>query len=255
MSLNIFRIAWIAVRELLYERVFYILLCFVALSLSLSLLLGQMTYIEQYKLTVDFMLAGGEISMVLFSIFAGISLFQKELTMGSVSMTLAKPISRSTFLLGKFVGQCAVQMTMVLGMLIVTIAVSSVYRHPDIASLAQTYCLIGFESMVLTSLCYFFAVNSGAITTAVISLCFFGAGHLRDNITQNADMKSASFQIWRVVKNLVPDLELFNSKPLASYGVTISSVEMGWAFVYCVICVTFFLTLASLTFNMKDIPT
>jgi len=255
MNLNILRIAWIAVRELLYERVFYILLCFAILALGLSLLLGQMTYIEQYKLTVDFMVSAAEISMVLFSIFAGIALFQRELTMGSVSMTLAKPISRTTFLLGKFVGQSLVQMAMVGGMLALTLLVTSAFRHPDVGAMAQTFWLIGLESIVLTSLCYFFAVNSGATTTAIISLCFFGLGHLRESITENADHGSATFQIWRVVKNLIPDLEVFNTKALASYGITISSAELGWALVYCFVCVTFFLIMSALTFNMKDIPT
>ena len=60
--MNLMRIAWIAIRELLYERVFYVLVSFAAVSLGLSLLLGQMTYAEQYKLTLDFMLAGIEIS-------------------------------------------------------------------------------------------------------------------------------------------------------------------------------------------------
>ena len=51
-------IAWIAIRELLYEKVFYVLVLFCVMALGLSLLLGQLTYAEQAKLTLDFMLAG-----------------------------------------------------------------------------------------------------------------------------------------------------------------------------------------------------
>src|SRR3989338_8878152 len=104
-----FRIAWIAIRELLYERVFYLLVLFAAMALVLSLMLGQLTYAEQSKLTLDFMLGGIQLSMVLFSVFMGISLLQRELQMGSIAMVLSKPISRGSFLMGKYLGQISVQ--------------------------------------------------------------------------------------------------------------------------------------------------
>ncbi len=255
MNLNIIRIAWIAVRELLHERVFYILLCFACLALGMSLVVGQMTYLEQYKLTVDFMLSAGEISLVLFSIFAGISLFQRELTMGSVSMTLAKPITRTTFLLGKFLGQCLVQLVMAAGMFLIVVCLTSMFRHPDILSIAETFWLISLESIVLTAICYFFAVNSGAIITAVISLCLFSVGHMSETISQNGVKGSSSFALWKIVKNIIPDLEVFNAKSLASYGVTLSHAELLWALLYCLVCMTFFLVMAAITFNAKDIPT
>jgi len=103
-------ISWIAVRELIYERVFHLLFSFVGLALILSILLGQLTYGEQTKLTIDFMLGSAHIAVILFSIFMGISLFQRELQMGSISMLLSKPVSRTSFLAGKYLGQILVQL-------------------------------------------------------------------------------------------------------------------------------------------------
>jgi Cu-processing system permease protein len=253
--MNLIRIAWIAIRELLYERVFYVLVSFALLSLGLSLLLGQMTYAEQYKLTLDFMLAGIEISMALFSIFMGISLFQREISLGSVSMVLSKPIARHTFLLGKYLGQILVQLAVTAAMVAVTISMTIYHEQSVVAPILQAAIMIFFEVAVLTAITYFFAVNAGAITTAVVTLCLFALGHLRDSVSKNLGGEFSVQTVWRLAKTMIPDLELFNMKGLASYGYGITGGELGWAALYAACCVCFFLVLASVTFSRKDILT
>lgn len=252
---NIFRIAHIAVRELIYERVFYVLLCFSILSVGLSLLLGQMTYAEQYKLTLDFMLAGMQISMILFSIFVGISLFQKELQMGSVSMVLSKPISRTTFLLGKFLGQVVVQIGVTSAMALVTIGICSAFQSVEVVPILQTALMIIYEVTIITAVTYLFAVNAGGMTTAVVTLCFFSVGHMRETVSKNLNPSSTVVWIWRGVRNIFPDLEAFNIKAMAAYGITVAPADMAWATLYAACCVVFYLILAAICFSRKDILT
>lgn len=254
--MNCFRIAGIAVRELLYERVFYIFLCFGIVSFILSLMLGQLTYAEQSKLTLDFMLGGIQISMILFSVFMGVSLFQRELTLGSVSMVLSKPISRATFLLGKYLGQVAVQLLVCLGMGLVTMLICSRFGETvSYLAIFQTVVLILLEASVLSAITFLFAVNAGVITTAVATLCVFAVGHLGDPIANNIGKDRMAEVSWRLVRTVAPDLEVFNMKTLASFGYSITMTEMAWALVYAVCCVAFFLFAAVLCFNRKDIFT
>lgn len=253
--MTLFRITIVAIRELIYERAFYLLLAFAILSLGISLMLGQLTYSEQAKLTLDFMLAGMEISMVLFSVFGGIGLFQRELTLGSVSMTLAKPISRQTFLLGKFLGQMAVQTVILLAMSGMALFACFPDGATHVNSFLQAVTMILFEITVVTAITYAFAVNSGAVTTAVSTLCLFCLGHLREGLSENIDSGSPLFFVWRVAKALIPDLEVFNSKNLASYGATLPASAFWWACVYMLCCVTFYLLVASITFERRDILT
>jgi Cu-processing system permease protein len=250
------QIAWIAVRELFYERVFYLFFSFALLSLYISILLGQMTYAEQTKLTIDFMLAGIEISMVLFSIFMGISLFQREITFGSVSMVLSKPISRSSFVIGKYFGQLFVQFLMIIAMSLITVAFCS--RLDDVVSykaIFQSVLLIFYEVSVLSALTYFFAANSGAITSAVASGVIFLCGHFMDTVTETIQKDETRSSFWSVIKHVFPDFEVFNMKALASYGITISWNEIGIATLYALVCVVMFLVLAVFSFNQKDILT
>jgi ABC-type transport system involved in multi-copper enzyme maturation permease subunit len=253
--LNTLRIAWIAVRELLYERVFYILLSFALASLAFSLLLGQMTYAEQAKLTLDFMLGCTHLSMVLFSVFMGISLFQRELQSGSISMVLSKPISRSTFLVGKYLGQVAMQTVMTFAMGLLTLAVCSRFQAAlSVTATLQTVALIACEVSVLTAITYLFAVNTGAITTAILTLALFSLGHTRGLVSSNLKTGEELF-VWRVVRTLVPDFEVLNMKQLASYGQSIPWNEFGMAVGYAVVCFAFYLVVASVCFTRKDILT
>lgn len=249
------RVAWIAIRELIYERVFYVLLCFAAFSLGLSFLLGQMTYADQAKLTLDFMLGGTQLCMVLFAVFMGIGLLKKELTWGSVSMVLSKPVSRWAFLLGKFLGQITVQGAVILAMVFFTLLFTTARGYGSFVSVMQAGLLIFFEVTLLTAITYFFAVNAGAITTALGTLSIFCLGHIRGPITQNVEYRGETNVFWHVTQGLLPDLEIFNMKMLASYGHTISSVELWWATAYFLCCVSIFLALAIGCFSRKDVLT
>ena len=252
---NALRIGWIAVRELLYERVFYILVCFALASFVFSLLLGQLTYAEQAKLTLDFMLGCTQISMVLFSVFMGISLFQRELHSGSISMILSKPISRASFLVGKYLGQVAVQTLMTFCMGALTLAICSRFDAAVSArAVFQTVGLIACEMAVLTAMTYLFAVNTGAITASILTLALFALGHTRELVSSNLRTAEELFT-WRFVRTLVPELEVFNMKQLASYGQSIPWNEFGLAVAYAGVCFAFYLVAACLCFERKDILT
>jgi ABC-type transport system involved in multi-copper enzyme maturation permease subunit len=247
------QISWIAIRELVYEKVFYLLFSFVGLALILGILLGQLTFGEQAKLTLDFMLGCTHISMVLFSIFMGISLFQRELQMGSVSMLLSKPVSRTSFLLGKYLGQIAVQLGVILAITAVTVLSCLRFETVHYLALAQAILLIFFETCVITAITYFFSVNTGGILAAMATFVFFALGHY--NTASNRKVATDSKPLTEALWSIVPNLEVFNLKTYASYGVTISSKEIVLSSAYALLCCVMFLVLASLTFERKDILT
>lgn len=248
-------IAWIAVRELLYERVFYVLLSFAIIALGLSLMLGQMTYADQQKLTLDFMLAGIQLSMMLFSVFVGISLFKRELLLGSVAMVLSKPISRASFLLGKFLGQALVQFCVIMAMVGITLIMCHDYEKMSAVAVWQAGWLTFLELSIISAVTYLFAVNASAITTAVAAVLCFCLGHLREAITLNLATGSKTTAVWSLIKVLIPDLEMFNMKSLASYGVELAFPEFMWVTLYAALCLFFFLFLAAVSFQRKDILT
>lgn len=247
-------IAWVTIQELIHERVFYLLLCFATLSLGMSYLLGQLTYAEQAKLSLDFLLAAIEISMLLFAVFMGIGLFRRELLTGSVAMVLSKPIARASFVTGKYLGQLAVQLVVILAMLLITLCVLWQYEAFDrMGAAMQATFLIALEVAVVTATAYFFAVNAGGVTAAVATIATFALGQLRADLSYA--LGDAKGWVWRLTEAVVPRLEVFNSKPLASYGILVGADHVAWASAYAICCVIFFLVAAAVCFSNKDVLT
>jgi len=247
------QISWIAIRELIYEKVFYMLFSFVGLALLLGILLGQLTFGEQAKLTLDFMLGCTHISMILFSIFMGISLFQRELQMGSVSMLLSKPISRTSFLLGKYLGQIAVQLGVIVAITLVTVLSCLRFETVNYWAVCQAILLMFFETCIITAVTYFFSVNTGGILAAMATFVVFALGHYSTVSTRK--VASESKPLVEALWSVIPNLEVFNLKTYASYGITISLKEIALSSAYALLCSIMFLILASLTFERKDILT
>ncbi|NBX93775.1 MAG: hypothetical protein EB078_08405 [Proteobacteria bacterium] len=252
---TIFSIAGVTIKELLHERVFYILAGFASLALALSLLLGQLTYAEKSKITLDFFLAGIQLSNLLFSIFMGISLLHRELNLGWIAMVLSKPVSRLSFLVGKFLGQTTIQALVIslLGLLMFVLC-----KHNEIEiipkAIFQTLLLFFLEGAVMTSVVYFFAVNLGALIAAAASLCMFGLGSFTEAAVKfNSDDSQQTF--WKLLNSVVPNLRLFNMKALGSYGLFLEWNQVALVTLYASVCICVYFILASLCFARRDIYT
>jgi ABC-type transport system involved in multi-copper enzyme maturation permease subunit len=250
---NTFRIAFVAVRELLHERVVYLLLGFAIAALAVSILLGQLTYVEHAQLTLDFLLAGQHLTMCGFAVFVGIALFQRELASGSVAMVLSKPVARSSFLLGKYLGQLVVQSVVIAGMGLVVFAASSVLGKAPVVAIAQATLMTALECAVLAGAAFFFAVNAGALTAALGCVAIFIAGHFRVSTVTGNSLTDSATKI--LLRGLFPDLEVFNVRLLASYGLGLSTESLLIAVAYGALASAFFVALACLCFEHRDVQT
>lgn len=247
---SMMRIAWITIRELVFEKVFYLIIGFATGSLIVSLLLGQLTYSEQSKIIIDFMLGGIQISSILFSVFMSISLLHRELHQGSVFMVLSKPVTRWSFLMGKYLGLVTVLSVVIALMGAISMGFGSAYETFSAPAMIQSLLMIGFEGYILTAVTCLFAINSGAVTSALAALSVFAIGHSGSSVERELASDSAS---WTVVRNVFPNFELFNIKAYTSYGLLVPWGDVGFASLYTLGCLTFFLAAAVLCFNHRDI--
>ncbi len=236
--------AWMTIRELFAEKLFFLLAAFALALVALGHLLGQMTYAEQSKLTVDFMLGAIEITMALFSIFMAQFLYQRELTSGSIYLILSKPISRTQYLSGKFLGQNAVQLAM-LAMMYLMLLLSCSHFGEEFSKRATLQCLslIAIQTMTLTAISYCFSIFSRGILPFLATFVLFLLGKFYPSLKQSL----SAFSV------LVPNFSILNTKALASYGLMITPAELSWLFTYAAVCTLFYLLLAITLFHRRDL--
>jgi ABC-type transport system involved in multi-copper enzyme maturation permease subunit len=91
-------------RESVRDKVLYNLVAFAVLLMAAAYLLGQLSAGQDVKIIKDLGLAAISIFGLLIAIFIGIGLVWKEVDRRSIYGVLSKPIRRSEFVLGKYLG-------------------------------------------------------------------------------------------------------------------------------------------------------
>ncbi|NJL10497.1 MAG: ABC transporter permease, partial [Calothrix sp. SM1_7_51] len=115
LSKNVFR-------EVVRERILYII-AFYALILGAALhLLPQLAAATEDKMFLDFGLAVISLLGLIAAIFVGTAMVNKEIEKRTLLMLISKPISRSEFITAKFLGLSAVLAVLVAAMTLIYLA-------------------------------------------------------------------------------------------------------------------------------------
>src|SRR5688572_2314631 len=98
-------------REIIRDRILYGLVVFAILLIGLSLALGQLSFAEQTRLTIDFGLMGVHLSSVILSIFVGSTLVAREIEKRTIFTLLSHAVTRPQFIVAKLFGMTLVVAT------------------------------------------------------------------------------------------------------------------------------------------------
>src|SRR5207248_3641687 len=112
-------IAGNTVRELIRSKLLYNLLLFAVLFTGASLLVAQLTIGNWSRIILDMGLGAIEISGVLVAVIIGVGLVAGEVQRKTILPTLAKPVPRWAFCLGRYAGLVALLAANVALMLVV----------------------------------------------------------------------------------------------------------------------------------------
>jgi ABC-type transport system involved in multi-copper enzyme maturation permease subunit len=123
-------VAYHVFKESVRDKVLYNLVLFAVLLISASYVIGQLTAGQDIKIIKDLGLAAGSIFGLFIAVFIGVGLVWKEVDRRSVYNVLVKPIRRSEFIAGKFLGLA--------GTLFVNMSVMAVALYAVLAYMAWT---------------------------------------------------------------------------------------------------------------------
>src|SRR5678816_3594406 len=147
-------------RENLRDKILYSLLIFAVLLMGASILLGALTIAEQEKIIADMGLASINVIGVIIAIFVGIGLVSKEIERRTIYTILARPITRTQFLLGKYGGLGCVMVVNLAIMVIMFFLTIVLTGNPVHGALFQAIQLILVETLLVTAIAMFFSTFS-----------------------------------------------------------------------------------------------
>ncbi len=260
VAINVFR-------ESVRDRVPYNLVLFSVLLIASSYLLGQLTAGQDVKIVKDLGLAAISVFGLFIAIFIGIGLVSKEVERRSIYALLSKPVSRSQFIAGKYLGlvlTLAVNITvMVVALYIVlgylswqeTAEYKAVWDAPgpDPAMLKAVF-LIFIELMLVTALALFFSTFSTPMLSAVLTFGLYVAGHFNSDLKNFDKVVNSQAAIWlsRGMYHVLPDLSAFDVKTEVVHGLPVTMGYLVSTTAYGLAYVTALLLVATFVFSRRD---
>jgi ABC-type transport system involved in multi-copper enzyme maturation permease subunit len=260
-------VAGAAFRESVRDRVPYSMVIFAVILITASFLISQMTAGQDLKMIKDLGLAALLVFGVLIAVFLGIGLVSKEVERKSIYGLLTKPVTRTEFVLGKYLG---LLMTLLVNLGVMTIAYYGVLAYMDTVAAANeravwpapaldpkllvAIVLILAELALVTAVALFFSTFSSPLLSASLTLGLWVAGHFNADLRNFENVFDSQPVIWmaRTLYYLLPNLAPFDVKAEVVHGLPMDGRHVVLTMAYAALYSGVLLTAAIAIFRRRD---
>ena len=246
------------IQSLLWAGLFFLLSTVVFSSFSMR---------QPLEVAINFSLATVQILTILITLFLGLNLLSREIETRAGYLIIGQPISRSTYLLGKFCGLCLLSLLVVIilglcasgSLFLVKLGLQApppiVWGNLLVAHLGilEISLLLGAVTLLFTAL----ATSAVLPFLMTIGVWFIGQNtqavknYLEAGL---AEQPLPSFLTWLVKASyyLFPNLSLFDFKVYAIYGLNLLPQQISYALGYGMTYTLLLLLLATTLFQKRD---
>jgi ABC-type transport system involved in multi-copper enzyme maturation permease subunit len=261
------RVAANVFKESVRDKVLYSVVIFAILLISASFILGELSAGQEVKIVKDLGLAAISLFGHFIAIFIGIGLVSKEMERRSIYALLAKPLSRTEIVLGKFVGLLAtltVNVVVMSAALFVVLAISDIVIDPlykkaweapavDPALLTAAL-LILVQLAVVTAIAIFFSTFTSPVLAAAFTVGLVIVGHFGADLKNFENIVDSQPVAWmaRGLYYVLPNLAPFDVKLQVVHGQPVTAGYVALTTGYGALYVGALLTMASLFFSRRD---
>jgi ABC-type transport system involved in multi-copper enzyme maturation permease subunit len=252
---NIFIIAKntfnVEVRDKIIYAVFgFAILYFFLMEFMSQLVLGELPMVK------SFALLGVYFFNVIVALFLGTTSFYKDIERKIVYFILSKPVSRSQFIIGKFLGLCAVILfsSVVMGIdyMFLIYVVSHTIDFLGLLAIAMQF----LEMSLFIAFAMFVTTFSSSILSIVFTSAVFFIGHVVSSLLSAASsMGIGGFKLIliKLMYYILPNLEKFDIRNIAIHPVQLPFLNFFFAFCYALFYIALLLFSAILIFKKKEL--
>ena len=252
---RVWAIAANTVRQAIRSKLLYALLFFGLVLIGGGVLVSTLSYVEHTRIVQDIGLAALRVFSIGIAIFVGVGLIHGEVDRRTIYTILSKPVSRSEFIVGKYLG---LVLTIWLQLAIMTLAfvcVSLAVGAPVDAGHFAAIGLIAVELMLMIAVATLFSSFTTPMLASLFTLGVYFAGHLSRDLHQlgkQADMQGLQ-TVTQVLFWSLPDLESFNLTVEAVHGLAIPTSAIWLPVAYGLLYSSILLLVAALVFERRDL--
>lgn len=250
--MKVLAIALNTFREAIRDRILYLLLVFAILLIGASRALSLLTVGSEEKIVKDIGLAAISLFGTATAVFVGVGLVFKEIEKRTIYTLVSKPIVRSHFILGKYLGLVIVLAVNVSVMTIVLYALLFVKGWAD-AAMAAAVFLTFIELLLVTAIAILFSSFSTPILSSLFTVTVYVIGHLSWGLQMLAERAGAVGRgICHALYWVLPNLERLNVRGMVVHGTPVPPEQLVLGAVYGVSYTVIVLALAMVIFRKRD---
>jgi len=213
-------------REAVRNRIFAASIFFALAMLGLVLAVSSASLHEEVRLMKDVGLFLISISAVFIAIFTGVTLVYKELERKTIYTVMPKPIYRTQFLAGKYLGLAMTMFVLVVTMGTVLFGMLHLVDGAPGLEMIQAFWLIYLEVLIVMAVALVFSSFSTPFLSGLLTLGTFICGRFVDvmltlrlgEADERTPVTEAISSLVRLVAHVTPDLSIYNITPHVVYG-------------------------------------
>ncbi|HEX9421873.1 MAG TPA: ABC transporter permease subunit [Pyrinomonadaceae bacterium] len=244
-------------REAVRDRVLYNLVLFVLIITGAAVFIGELSGGQERKIIVDLGLSAMLLFGVFIAIFVGVGLVYKEIERRTVYAIFSKPVGRSEFLIGKYLGLC---LTLLVNVAVMGAGVSLALIYVShgwdqlVLTIWPAILLIYVELMLLTGVALLFSSFSSPALSALLTFFVFIIGHF------SADLKGLSSSMGSVTTRwlfaglyyLLPNLANLTFITPAAHGQLPNASRVAAVILYTLVYIMVTLVVATMIFSRRN---
>jgi ABC-type transport system involved in multi-copper enzyme maturation permease subunit len=229
------------------------------------------TFGEDIKMLKDSGLTLIMVLCVIQAVWAASTSVSEEIEGRTALTVLSKPISRRSFIVGKYVGivWTVAVLFVVLGLvLLVVVAYKPIYDARESSEIEPTWQMCHFEmigivpglvlafmeTLVLASLSVAISTRLPMLGNFVICFTIYVLGHLTPLLVQSTNTAFEPVQfVAQFLATVLPNLDHFNIQAAVAAGIGVPYDYLGWTLVYSLIYGVIALLLALALFEDRDL--
>lgn len=249
---NIAHIAAFTIKEAIRSKIFNgsLLVCFIIGSLSL--LAKEVSFLERSSIIFDLGLGLASLYSIALSLFFGSSLISNEIELRTLFCILTKPIKRSDFILGKYLG--TIQPLLAVNLFsFCTIAILFILNGGTI-SLIHLYAGVGifFESLLIFTLALTASLFTNKLISSLYAIIILFFGHTIHEIPNSFFLNDYFLKSAKIMQFILPNFSIINFKNHAIYHQYITFPTVLAGITHIATYTTALLIIAIIIFNRKN---
>lgn len=266
----IWSVASITFKEGIKNRVLFGIFIIALLLFAVTTIVTTLFMRDVVKVAVDLSLSTVSFAGLLTLLFVGVNLFAKDLDKRTIYMVISRPISRSEYLIGKFLGLVMLALAVVafLGILsaVPVIMSKKFYYYSEarfnwwIFFIAVIYIFVKL-AIVSSIITLFASFTSNSFIALVLSLVTYIIGQSTESVRLLLASKVEKIEVSPIVSYMVdaayyvfPNISAFDLKTQAAHGLSISPSYILWTGLYAVFYITVALAIGTLAFKRREFP-